>query len=63
MTVMNIKVVAKRLCDALDFTPEQMGFIERRLTEIAVEENLSIEELDNLCWEDSNAMFDRIWCG
>lgn len=58
---MDVKEVARQLCDGLVFTPQEMETIQKRLVEIASEDGLSMEELNERCWEDSDAIFQRIW--
>lgn len=50
--------VAEELCDDL---PNELPFVVKRLEEIANDEHLSLEELEALCWEDSSAMFNKIY--
>ena len=52
--------IAKELCDDLD---KNLHYVSIRLKEIQQEYHLTIEELDDLCWEDSTAMFDEIYTG
>lgn len=52
--------IAKELCDDLD---NNLHYVSIRLKEIQQEYHLTIEELDDLCWEDSTAMFDEIYTG
>lgn len=50
--------IAEELCDNL---PNALPFVVKRLEEIANDVHLSLEELDTLCWEDSSAMFNKIY--
>ena len=52
--------IAKELCDDLD---NNLHYVAMRLKEIQQEYHLTMEELDDLCWEDSTAMFDEIYTG
>ena len=52
--------IAKALCDDLD---NNLHYVSIRLKEIQQEYHLTMEELDDLCWEDSTAMFDEIYTG
>ena len=52
--------IAKELCDDLD---NNLRYVALRLKEIQQEYHLTLEELDDLCWEDSTAMFDEIYSG
>lgn len=57
--------VRNQLIDGLenDFTDEQVQYIDKRLKEIADENNLSADDLDYYCWADSSLMFDCIFSG
>lgn len=50
--------VAEELCDDL---PNELPFVVKRLAEIVKDEKLSLDELNTLCWEDSSAMFNKIY--
>ena len=52
--------IAKELCDDLD---NNLHYVSIRLKEIQQEYHLTMEELDDLCWENSTAMFDEIYTG
>lgn len=62
---MTIDDVVKGLIDDLEdeYTEEQKEHIKRRMDEIAKENNLSLEELDEYCWANSSAMFACIFDG
>lgn len=55
---MTIDEVVTNLCDDL---PGNREFIKKRLQQIMDEDGLSIDELNELCWEDSANIFDRIY--
>ena len=57
--MMDIKDVAKQLLDGLDSS--DFDYVCERLEQIRIEDALTIEQLNELCWNDSNAMFDRIY--
>ena len=50
--------VAKSLCDDLDNDVEDVA---RRLEQYAKDNNLTMEEVDDMCWEDSSNMFNEIY--
>ena len=56
---MDINDVAKQLLDGLDNS--DIDYVCERLEQIRIEDALTIEQLNDLCWSDSNAMFDRIY--
>ena len=60
-----IKEVRRQLIDGLEdcYTDEQVKFIEKRLSEIMRENNLSIDELNEYCWANSSEMFTCIFSG
>ena len=60
---MTIQEVRKQLIDGLEseYTPKQIETIEVRLGEIAKENNLSIDELNEYCWANSSEMFTCIF--
>lgn len=55
---MTIDEVVNDLCDDLDADKE---FIKERLLQIMDEDKLSIDKLNEWCWEDSASVFDRIY--
>jgi len=62
---MTIQEVRKQLIDGLEseYTPKDIRFIECRLDEIAKENNLSLDELNEYCWANSSEMFTCIFNG
>lgn len=56
---MNIEDVTKQLLDGFDSS--DFDYVCERLEQIRIEDALTIEQLNELCWNDSNAMFDRIY--
>ena len=62
---MNIQEVRKQLIDGLEseYTPKDIRLIECRLDEIAKENNLSLDELNEYCWANSSEMFTCIFNG
>lgn len=53
--------IALQLCDGLNKTPEEIIQTERWLTEYALTKHLSMNELNELCWEDSNWVLNQIF--
>lgn len=56
---LNIVEIAKRLCDDLDMSIN-IYEVALRLELYRSVNNLTLKELDNMCWEDSDYMFDEI---
>lgn len=52
--------VIERLFDGLDKTESDWELARKMLPELMQEKNLSIEQLDDLCFEDSTEIFDYI---
>ena len=61
MKQLTLQTVAQQLCDGLSYSEEEKIFIFQRLGEIAEEDKLTIEALNELCWQDSSNMFDHIF--
>ncbi len=53
--------VIRRLFDGLSKTNMDCTLAHEKLTELLTERNLSIGQLDDLCFADSNAVFDYIY--
>lgn len=62
---MKIEDVRKQLIDDLEeeYTKEQINMIDIRLGEIAKENGLTIEKLNEFCWANSSEMFTCIFNG
>lgn len=58
---LTINDIERRLNDGLDRTPEEHQICLNWLTEYMTANDMSLTELDNLCWEDSNWIFDQIF--
>lgn len=60
---MKLETVYKNLIDGLEdqYTRSQKGFIKSRLAEIAKENNLTYEQLDDYCYMNSDEMFQCIF--
>ena len=60
---MTTQEIRKNLIDGLEdeYTPKQIETIDTRLGEIAKENNLSLDELDEYCWANSSEMFACIF--
>lgn len=55
---MNLKEVARELINGLD---NDINEVITGLEKIMKDEDLTIEELREKCWEDSTAIFDKIY--
>ena len=53
--------VATELCDSLPEKADHIPFIIKGLQTIMKEDGLTLEELSDLCWKDSDAIFNRIY--
>ena len=60
---MDIKEVRKQLIEGLEdcYTPEKIEIIDKRLSEIAKENGLTNDELNEYCWANSSEMFACIF--
>ena len=60
---MDIKEVRRQLIDGLEscYTPEKIEIIDKRLGEIAKENSLTNDELNEYCWANSSEMFACIF--
>lgn len=60
---MKLDTVYKNLTEGLreQYTRGQKRLIKRRLEEIAQENNMTYEQLDNYCYMDSDEMFQCIF--
>lgn len=58
---LNIEKIAIELNDDFNRTPEEWALILSRLEEYRQENNLSLVDLREQCWKDSNAIFDYIF--
>lgn len=61
MTSMTWDDVVCQLCDGLEKSDEDLVIIKKWLIEFAAANQLSIIEMNDLCWEDSTWIFDRIY--
>lgn len=58
---MTIDDIVRRLNDGLDRTEEELATCKRWLMEYQAANDMSLTELDNLCFEDSNWVFENIF--
>ena len=58
---MTIDDIARRLNDGLDRTEEELEKCKKLLLEYQLANQMSLRELDDLCFEDSNWVFDQIF--
>ena len=57
-----VKDVERRLNEGIERTEEEHNQCVLWLTEFMVANDMSLEELDDLCFEDSSWVFDQIFC-
>jgi hypothetical protein len=57
---LTIDKVTRRLIDGLD-KEKDFQLIKKLLLEYKIANKMSLVELDDLCWEDSNWVFDQIY--
>lgn len=58
---MTIEDIVRRLNDGLDRTEEELEICKRWLLEYQLANDMGLSELDELCFEDSNWVFDQIF--
>ena len=58
---MTIDNIVRRLNDGLDRTEEELFMCKKWLLEYQAANDMTLQELDNLCFEDSNWVFDNIF--
>ena len=58
---MTIDDVVRRLNDGLDRTEDELMKCKQWLLEFQVANQMTLRELDNLCFEDSVWVFDQIF--
>ena len=56
-----VRKIEKRLNDGLDRTPEEHEKCFQWLMEFMTANDMSLRELDELCWKDSVWVFDQIF--
>lgn len=59
--IKSVKDVERRLNEGLERTPEEHGKCVVWLTEFMAANQMSLKELDALCFEDANWVFDQIF--
>ena len=58
---MNIDDVVRRLNDGIERTEEELEMCKKWLLEYQLANQMSIKELDDMCFEDSVSVFDQIF--
>lgn len=58
---LSIEIIANRLTDGLEYTKEQKEKIIHWLYEFYTANDMSLQGLDDLCWKDSNWVFEQIF--
>lgn len=56
-----VKNIARQLCDGLDKTEAEIEQCERWLAEYGIAHQLSLYQLNELCWEDSDWVLNQIF--
>ena len=56
-----VRKIEKRLNDGLDRTPEEHEKCFQWLMEFMIANDMSLRELDELCWKDRVWVFDQIF--
>lgn len=59
--ISSIDDVVRRLNDGIERTPEEYEQCKNWLLEFQYENQMSLEQLDDLCFEDSTWVFDQIF--
>lgn len=59
--ITSVKDIEIRLNDGLNRTPEEHEKCYKWLMEFMTANNMSLKELDDLCWIDSNWIFNQIF--
>lgn len=61
MEIQSVRDVERRLNEGFDRTCEEKENCIKWLTEFMVANQMTLRELDELCYEDSNWVFDQIF--
>lgn len=59
--IMTINDIVRRLNDGVDKTEEELKMCKNWLIEYQLANDMSLKELDELCFEDSNWVFDNFF--
>lgn len=59
--ISSIDDVVRRLNDGIERTPEELEQCKNWLLEFQHENQMNLEQLDDLCFEDSTWVFDQIF--
>ncbi len=59
--IKSVKDIERRLNDGIYRTPEEHEKCYQWLMEFMTANDMTIKELDDLCWKDSNWIFDQIF--
>lgn len=60
-SIMTIENIVRRLNDGLNRTEEELETCKKWLLEYQLANDMTLKELDNLCFKDSNWVFDNIF--
>ena len=58
---MTIDDVVRRLNDGIDRTEDELARCKQWLLEYQIANDMSLRELDDMCFKDSNWVFDNIF--
>ena len=58
---MTIDSIVKELTDGLEYTETQLNEIKTWLVEYQTANQLSLQQLNELCWKDSDWVFNNIF--
>lgn len=59
--ISNLNEVIRQLTEGLDYTKTQINQIRTWLLEYQTANQLSLHELNELCWKDSCWIFDQVF--
>lgn len=59
--ILTVKGIERRLNDGLNRTPKEHEKCYKWLMEFMTANDMSLEELDELCWSDSDWVFNQIF--
>ena len=59
--ITSVRDIERRLNDGLDRTLEEHEKCYEWLVEFMAANDMSLQELDDFCWKDSNWIFDQIF--
>lgn len=57
----SVEEIAERLIDGIEYSATEIDYIIKWLYEYMTANDMSLCELDDMCWEDSNSIFNMIF--